>query len=64
MTIEQILEEPLIISGVKNKAERLQRIRKVMSEVKLHPADDFNKVSTHVKRRPAAARCDCARHDP
>jgi len=41
MTIEQILEEPLIISGVKNKAERLQRIRKVMGEVKLHPADDF-----------------------
>lgn len=41
MNIQQILEEPLIISGVKNKAERLQRIRKVMDEVKLHPADDY-----------------------
>ncbi len=41
MNIGQILEEPLIISGVKNKAERLQRIHKVMGEVKLHPVDDF-----------------------
>jgi peptide/nickel transport system ATP-binding protein len=41
MNVQQILEEPLIISGVKDKAERLRRIRKVMEEVKLHPADDF-----------------------
>jgi len=41
MNIEQILEEPLIISGVKNKQERLDRIHKAMDEVKLHPADDF-----------------------
>lgn len=48
MSIEQILEEPLIISGVKNKAERLERIRKVMGEVKLHPADDFLKKFPHM----------------
>lgn len=41
MNIEQILEEPLIISGVKSKQERLDRIHKAMDEVKLHPADDF-----------------------
>lgn len=41
MNIEQILEEPLIISGVKSKQERADRIQKAMDEVKLHPADDF-----------------------
>ncbi|MCE9644769.1 MAG: ABC transporter ATP-binding protein [Chloroflexi bacterium] len=41
MNIGQILEEPLIISGVKDRAERLERIRRVMGEVKLHPVEDF-----------------------
>jgi len=41
MTVQQILEEPLIISGVKDKQERLDRIHKSMNEVKLHPVDDF-----------------------
>jgi len=41
MSIQQILEEPLIINGVKDKNERLNRIRNTMSEVKLHPADDY-----------------------
>jgi peptide/nickel transport system ATP-binding protein len=41
MTIQKILEEPLIISGMKDREERLEHIRKAMSEVKLHPADDF-----------------------
>lgn len=41
MDIQKILEEPLIISGIKDKAARLERIRRVMSEVKLHPAEDF-----------------------
>ncbi|MBI3169502.1 MAG: ABC transporter ATP-binding protein [Chloroflexi bacterium] len=41
MNVEQILEEPLIISGVTNKTERLERIRKIMAEVKLHPVNDF-----------------------
>jgi peptide/nickel transport system ATP-binding protein len=41
MTVQRILEEPLIISGIKDKEERMRRIRKAMTEVKLHPADDF-----------------------
>jgi len=41
MTVERILEEPLIISGMRNKEERLERIRKVMAEVKLHPTEDY-----------------------
>src|ERR1041385_4238112 len=34
MTVQKILEEPLIISGMKNQEERLTHIHKVMSEVK------------------------------
>jgi peptide/nickel transport system ATP-binding protein len=41
MSVQRILEEPLMISGVRSKDERLRRIRKAMDEVKLHPADDF-----------------------
>jgi peptide/nickel transport system ATP-binding protein len=41
MTIERTLEEPLIIGGMRNKEERLERIRKVMGEVKLHPTEDY-----------------------
>lgn len=41
MNVQQILEEPLIINGVSDRDERLRRVRKVMGEVKLHPADDF-----------------------
>lgn len=41
MNIKRILEEPLIINGVKDSAEREERIRKVMDEVKLNPVDDF-----------------------
>jgi len=48
MKIQKILEEPLIISGMKNKTERLERIRKVMGEVKLHPADDYLQKFPHM----------------
>ena len=41
MSIQRILEEPLIIGGVRDKDERLQRIRKALEEVKLSPVDDF-----------------------
>lgn len=41
MSVQEILEEPLIISGMKNKDERLARIHKTMAEVKLHPVNDF-----------------------
>jgi peptide/nickel transport system ATP-binding protein len=35
MSVKKILEEPLIIGGIKNKQERIQRINKAMDEVKL-----------------------------
>jgi len=41
MDVQKILEEPLIISGMKDKKKRLERIKKVMTEVKLHPVEDF-----------------------
>lgn len=41
MNVQQILEEPLLISGVKNKEKRIERIHKAMTEVKLHPVEDF-----------------------
>jgi peptide/nickel transport system ATP-binding protein len=41
MSIHRILEEPMIINGIKNKEERNQRIRKAMEEVKMSPVDDF-----------------------
>ena len=41
MTIERILEEPLIVGGVKKREEREQRVRKAMEEVKLSPVEDF-----------------------
>jgi peptide/nickel transport system ATP-binding protein len=41
MTVQKILEEPLIIGGVKDKENRLLRIHKAMDEVKLTPVSDF-----------------------
>jgi len=41
MNVQKILEEPLIIGGVKKKEERMQRIRQALEEVKLSPVDDF-----------------------
>lgn len=41
MNVQQILEEPLHINGVKDAAERERRVRKVMEEVRLTPVDDF-----------------------
>lgn len=41
MNVQSILEEPLKINKVKDKTERIQRIRKVMEEVKMSPVDDF-----------------------
>jgi len=41
MTVQQILEEPLVINGVRNAAEREQRVRRAMEEVRLIPQDDF-----------------------
>jgi len=41
MTVQTILEEPLLIGGIKNKEERLARILKVLGEVKMHPPEEF-----------------------
>lgn len=40
MTIQRILEEPMIINGIKEKEERLQRIHKTLEEVKLTPVEE------------------------
>jgi len=41
MSVQRILEEPLLIGGVRSKEERIARIRKVLEEVKMHPIEDF-----------------------
>jgi len=41
MTIQRIIEEPLIIGGMKDKAERLERVKKTMQEVRLMPVEDY-----------------------
>ncbi|MCJ7694073.1 MAG: ATP-binding cassette domain-containing protein, partial [Anaerolineaceae bacterium] len=41
MTIKKIMEEPLIINGVKSKKERLERIHKAFEEVKMTPVEEF-----------------------
>src|SRR4030095_14160904 len=48
MNIQRILEEPLIIHGIKDSVERERRVRKVMDEVKLHPPDDFLQKYPHM----------------
>jgi peptide/nickel transport system ATP-binding protein len=41
MNVHRILEEPLIINGVKSEDERTKRIHEVMDEVKMTPIEDF-----------------------
>ncbi len=41
MTIQQILEEPLIINGFTNAAERQSKIETIMEEVKLTPVEEI-----------------------
>jgi len=41
MSLNTILTEPMIINGVRDKSEQDRRIREVLEEVKLTPADDF-----------------------
>lgn len=41
MSVREILEEPLRINGVKDKAERRERIEEVLTEVKLAPVEEF-----------------------
>ena len=48
MTVQKILEEPLIISGMKDRKARLERIRTVMTEVKLHPVEEYLQKFPHM----------------
>ncbi|HET92148.1 MAG TPA: ABC transporter ATP-binding protein, partial [Chloroflexi bacterium] len=48
MSIQRILEEPLIINGIRSKEERSRRIHKVMEEVKMSPVDDFLQKFPHM----------------
>jgi len=48
MNIQRILEEPLIVGGIRNKDIRLQRIHKSMEEVRLTPAEDFLQKYPHM----------------
>lgn len=41
MSVARILDEPLIINGIKDKAQREERIAKVLYETKLTPMEDF-----------------------
>lgn len=41
MTIQRILEEPLLVAGINNPAERESRVQKAMEEVRLSPVKDF-----------------------
>jgi peptide/nickel transport system ATP-binding protein len=41
MHVQRIMEEPLIINGVSDKAERLRRVKTALEEVKLHPAEEY-----------------------
>jgi peptide/nickel transport system ATP-binding protein len=41
MNVQRILEEPMIVGGIRNKDDRLQRVRRAMEEVKLSPVEDF-----------------------
>jgi peptide/nickel transport system ATP-binding protein len=48
MTVKRILEEPLIIGGITDKVKRLERIERVMEEVKLSPVADFLEKYPHM----------------
>ncbi|MGB9622482.1 MAG: ABC transporter ATP-binding protein [Candidatus Bathyarchaeia archaeon] len=48
MTIRGVLEEPLIIHGVKDRAEREERIYKALEQVRLTPVEDFIRKYPHM----------------
>ncbi len=41
MTVHRILDEPLVINGIKEPEERERRIRKALEDVRLVPVDDY-----------------------
>ena len=48
MTVERILEEPLIVGGVRPRDARIQRIHKAMEEARMTPVDDFLQKYPHM----------------
>jgi peptide/nickel transport system ATP-binding protein len=48
MNVQRILEEPLIIGGVKDKVERNRRIHTALEEVKMSPVEDFLQKFPHM----------------
>jgi len=48
MNVRQILEEPMIVGGVRSREDRLQRVHSAMDEVKLTPVDDFLRKYPHM----------------
>lgn len=41
MNVQRILDEPLVVNGVKDPAERERRIRQALEDVRLLPVDDY-----------------------
>lgn len=41
MSIEKILEEPLLVNGVRDHNERRRRVRRALEEVRLTPVEDY-----------------------
>lgn len=48
MNVKTILEEPMIINGIKNKHERKERIYRALEDVKMSPPDDFLEKFPHM----------------
>ena len=48
MNVQTILEEPMIINGIKDKEERRARIYRSMEEVKMSPPEDFLEKFPHM----------------
>lgn len=48
MNVRTILEEPMIINGIKDKEERQRRIYQTMQEVKMSPPEDFLEKFPHM----------------
>ncbi len=48
MTVQRILEEPMIINGIKSKQERRDRIFSALEEVKMSPPGDFLEKFPHM----------------
>lgn len=48
MSVRKMLDEPLVINGVRRKAERERRIHEVLEEVRLVPVEDFTPKFPHM----------------